>query len=89
MVGKYFSKNGIYHRNYLEIQNLNLSNSEEFKLFLNDNQINVYISEDDKFIPRCISYNIVDQINTIDSRRNFLVKKRYIFNVYTIDRSQC
>ena len=87
--GSIFSKNGIYHRNYLEIQNLNLSNSEEFKSFLNDNKINVYISKDDKFIPRCINYNLVDQITTIDSRRNFLVKKKYVFNVYKIDRSQC
>ena len=84
-----FSKIGIYPRNSFEIQNLNISNSDEFTSFLNDNQITVYISKDDKFIPKCIKYHVIDKINTIDVRRNFLIKKKYIFNVYKIDRTQC
>lgn len=87
--GSIFSKKGLYHRTALEIQNINLYNSKELTSFFKDNNINVYISLDDKFISKCINYNMIDNISTNDGRRNFLVKKEYSFNVYKIDHSQC
>ncbi|MDC0446228.1 hypothetical protein OAM09_05365 [Candidatus Pelagibacter sp.] len=87
--GSIFSKKGLYHRTSLEIQKIKLDSPKELTLFLKENNINVYITKDDKYIPDCINYNIVENINTNDARRNFLVKKKYSFNVYKIDLSQC
>jgi hypothetical protein len=59
--GNIFSKKGVYHRNSLEIQKIKLNNPEELTLFFKENNINVYISVDDKYISDCINYNIIEK----------------------------
>ena len=87
--GNIFSKDGIYPRNSLEIQNLEPINSKNLTSFFKDKNIKIYISIDNKLISRCISYSIIDKINLIDARRNFLIKNTYLVNVYNIDHSKC
>jgi len=87
--GNIFSKKGVYHRNSLEIQKIKLNNPEELTLFFKENNINVYISVDDKYISDCINYSFVESIYIKDARRNFLVKNKHLFNVYKINLSQC
>jgi len=87
--GSIFSKQGLFHRTSLEIQKIKLDNPKELTLFFKKNNINVYISKDDKYISDCINYNIIENINLRYARRNFLVKKIDSFNVYKIDLSQC
>ena len=87
--GNIFSKEGIYPRNSLEIQNTKLINSQNLTSFFKDKNIKIYISINDKLISKCISYNIIDKFNSTDARRNFLVKNKQLVNVYKIDYSKC